>query len=256
VQAQLDYGNWIRKKNLYILGLCIIGVAALNFIPLGFLYHLVITILSGILLVSLLFPLYAYVMFSQSGGKFQDKIYTLIIQSLGPTVKGRVLDIGSGNGVLAVRLAQQHVEVEVLGIDYWGKNWEYSKSVCEKNARAVQVDRRVHFQKGNAAALNFALDTFDGVISNLTFHEVQSMTDKREVMREALRVLKPGGKFAFIDYFYDAKYYGKALEFGNILRSLNLAQVECKPLRDVVAVPLLLRHPNALGKVGIVCGQK
>jgi SAM-dependent methyltransferase len=256
METQLDYGNWIRKRKLFILGLCTLGVGALIFIPLGSLYRLTVTILFAITLVSFLFPLYAYVMFSQKGGRFQEKVYDFIIQSLGAKVKGRILDIGSGNGVLAVRLAQQHSEVQVVGIDYWGKDWEYSKGVCEKNARAAQVDRRVHFQKGDAAALEFAAEIFDGAISNLTFHEVESVVDKREVVREALRVVKPGGTFAFVDYFYDAKYYGKASEFKDYLRGLNLSQFEYKPLGDMIAIPMLLKHPKILGKVGIIYGRK
>jgi len=113
MEAQLDYGNWIRKKNLLILGLCALGAGALIFIPLGSLYRFIVSTLFVIILVSFLFPLYAYVMFSQKGGRLQEKFYNLIIQCLGKDVKGRILDIGSGNGVLAVKLAQQHDEVEV-----------------------------------------------------------------------------------------------------------------------------------------------
>lgn len=256
METQLDYGNWIRKKNLLILGVCTLGAGVLSFIPLGFLYRLTVMILFVIMLVSFLFPLYAYVMFSQQGGRFQERVYNLIIQSLGDKVKGKVLDIGSGNGVLAVKLAQQHGEAEVVGIDYWGKDWEYSKGACEKNARAAKVEDRVHFQKSDAAALEFASETFDGAISNLTFHEVQSVADKRAVVREALRVVKPGGTFAFVDYFYDAKYYGSASEFESYLRGLNLSQFEYKPLQGMMAIPMLLRHPRILGRVGIICGRK
>ncbi len=256
MKAPLDYGNWIRKRNLLILGLCTLGVSALIFIPLGSLYRLTVTMLFVIILVSFLFPLYAYVMFSQKGGRFQEKVYSLIIQNLGANVKGRVLDIGSGNGVLAVKLAQQYGEAEVVGIDYWGKDWEYSKGVCEKNARAAKVESRVHFQKGDAAALEFASEAFEGVVSNLTFHEVQSVADKRVVVREALRVVKPGGIFAFVDYFYDAKYYGNVLEFEAHLRGLNLSQLEYKPLQHMMALPVLLRHPKIFGRVGIICGRK
>jgi SAM-dependent methyltransferase len=256
METQLDYGNWIRKKNLLVLGLCTLGIGVLIFIPLGSLYRLTVIVLFVIILASFLFPLYAYVMFSQQGGRFQEKVYNLIIQSLGAKVKGRVLDIGSGNGVLAVKLAQQHWEAEVVGIDYWGKDWEYSKGVCEKNARAANVGSRVHFQKGDAAALEFASDAFDGAISNLTFHEVQSVADKRAVVREALRVVKPGGPFAFVDYFYEAKYYGKASEFESYLRGLKLSQFEYKPLWHMMAIPVLLRHPKILGRVGIICGRK
>jgi SAM-dependent methyltransferase len=256
LQTQLNYGNWIRKKNLLILGLCALAVGALAFIPLGSLYSLVVIILFAVILISFLFPLYAYVMFSQRGGRLQEKVYHLIIQSLGTPVTGHILDIGSGNGVLAVKLAQQHSDAEVTAIDYWGKDWEYSKGVCDANARLAKVDSRVHFQKGDAAALDFAADTFDGATSNLTFHEVQSVADKRAVLCEALRVVKPGGVFAFVDYFYDAKYYGPDAEFERYLRDLNLSQFEYKPLRDLIAIPLLLKHPKALGKVGIIRGKK
>ena len=125
MEAQLDYSNWIRKKILLILSLCALGAGVLIFIPLGPLYHLIVSILFVVMLVSFLFPLYAYVMFSQRGGGLQEKFYDVIIQSLGKEVKGKILDIGSGNGVLAVKVAQRHSEVEVVGIDYWGKDWEY-----------------------------------------------------------------------------------------------------------------------------------
>jgi ubiquinone/menaquinone biosynthesis C-methylase UbiE len=209
-----------------------------------------------IAILSLFFPLYSYIMFSQKGGRFQEKVYNLIIQSLGTTVRGRVLDIGAGNGVLAVMIAQQLDKSEVIGVDYWGKDWEYSQSVCENNARIGRVENRVHFQKGDAAALEFANDTFDGAISNLTFHEVQSAADKREVVREALRVIKPNGRFAFVDYFYDAKLYGKAPEFEGFLKELRLSQLEYRLLRDMIKIPLLLRHPKILGKAGIIYGRK
>ncbi len=256
MEAPLDYGNWIRRRRLLILGLCTLGVAALFFIPLGSLYRVAVTVLFALLFTSFLFPLYAYLMFSQNGGKLQDKVYNVLIQRLGATVKGQVLDIGSGNGVLAVKLAQRMSDVEVVGVDSWGKDWEYSKEVCEKNARAATVDDRVHFRKGDAAALDFAPDTFDGAISNLTFHEVQSVADKRTLVREALRIVKPGGTFAFIDYFYDAKYYGNASDFENYLQGLHLAQCKCRPLRDEMDIPLLLRHPRVLGKVGMIYGRK
>jgi hypothetical protein len=76
------------------------------------------------------------------------------------------------------------------------------------------------------------------------------------VVREALRVVKPSGRFAFVDYFYDAKFYGKASEFEEYLKGLSLSQFEYKPLRDMIAIPMLLRHPKILGKVGIIYGRK
>jgi ubiquinone/menaquinone biosynthesis C-methylase UbiE len=255
METQFVYGNWIRVRILLILGLCTLAAGVLVFLPFGAIYRLIMAFLFVIAFISFLIPFFSYVMFSQKGGNYQEKVYHLIIQSLGPAITGRILDIGSGNGVLAVKLAQQD-EAEVTGMDYWGKDWEYSKGVCEKNAQLGRVADRVHFQKGDAAALEFPNDTFDGVTSNLTFHEVRSVQDKREVLREALRVVKPGGRFAFVDYFYEAKYYGKAPEFEAYLNGLKLAQVAFKPLGEMIALPIFLKHPKIFGKVGIIYGRK
>jgi ubiquinone/menaquinone biosynthesis C-methylase UbiE len=256
VERQLDYGNWVQKRKLLILGLLALGMGAMLFIPAAGFYRLIIAIVFSTALVSFLLPLCAYVSFSQRGGKFQEKVYNLIIQSLGEQVTGKILDIGSGNGVLAARIAQCHPRSEVVGIDFWGKDWEYSQSACEKNARAAHVEDRVHFQRGNAAELEFPNETFDGVVSNLTFHEVKFVADKRMLVQEALRVVKPGGAFAFVDYFYDEKLYGKATEFDEYLKDLKLAQFACVPLHNAMAIPLLLRYPKLLGKAGLICGKK
>jgi hypothetical protein len=75
-------------------------------------------------------------------------------------------------------------------------------------------------------------------------------------MQEALRVVKPGGTFAFVDYFDEEKYYGEASEFGSFLKGLELSRFVLKPLQHVIAVPVLLRHPKILGRVGIIYGRK
>jgi ubiquinone/menaquinone biosynthesis C-methylase UbiE len=85
---------------------------------------------------------------------------------------------------------------------------------------------------------------------------VRSATDKKEVVREALRIVKPGGRFAFVDYFYEAKFYGKTSEFKEYLKGLRLSQFEYKPLQDMITIPMVLRHPKILGKVGIIYGRK
>ncbi len=112
------------------------------------------------------------------------------------------------------------------------------------------------FIQGDAAALEFANDIFDGAVSNLTFHEVKSVADKKSVLQEALRVIKPGGTFVFVDYFYDEKYYGNPIELETFLRNRTFTKYQFQPLQEMIAIPLLLRHPKILGKVGMICGQK
>ena len=51
-------------------------------------------------------------------------------------------------------------------MDYWGAQWNYAKEQCEKNAAIEGVASRIHFEKGNAAHLNYADETFDAAVSN------------------------------------------------------------------------------------------
>ena len=65
-----------------------------------------------------------------------------------------------------------------------------------------------HFQKGDAAKLDFPDETFDAVVSNFVFHEVRTAKDKRDVVRESLRVLKKGGAFSLQDMLAQKALYG------------------------------------------------
>lgn len=252
----IQYGNWIRKKVLFILGFSALGLGILFLISLNLYLQILAGILFVILSISFIFPLYAYYAFSPRGGNWQEQIYTLIVDSLGQPPPENALDIGTGNGVLALKLAQRYPAVQVVGLDYWGKNWEYSQSICEANASMAKVAERVHFVKGDAALLDFDDAAFAAIVSNLTFHEVKSAPQKREVVQEALRVLQSGGRFAFVDYFYDSHYYGQVAEFETFLQNQNLSKLQFKPLSEVLPLPRLLRHPKIFGKVGIIYGRK
>jgi SAM-dependent methyltransferase len=237
-------------------GLISLALGIMAALPLPVFLRILFGILGVAAFVSFLYPLYAYFMFSRRGGDMQEKFYDLILEHAENDSGGKVLDIGTGNGILAIKAALSNPAAIVTGVDTWGKDWEYSKGVCEHNAQIANVADRVQFTKGNAASLNYSDGTFDVVVSNLTFHEVKLVKRKSDVMREALRLVKPGGRFAFIDYFYDERYYGETAVFELLLWNLKLRNVEIKPLQEVLVFPRLLRHPRALGKIGIVYGKK
>jgi demethylmenaquinone methyltransferase/2-methoxy-6-polyprenyl-1,4-benzoquinol methylase len=57
----------------------------------------------------------------------------------------------------------------------------------------------VHFVQGRAEAMPFVGASFDLVHTSVALHEMEP-TQRRAIIREVLRVLKPGGTFALIDY--------------------------------------------------------
>jgi ubiquinone/menaquinone biosynthesis C-methylase UbiE len=100
---------------------------------------------------------------------------------------GRVLDIGTGSGRLAIELAKsKDNNFEITGIDV-------SPDMLQKareNARKCGVEDKIGFIKANAADMPFPDDFFDLVISYASLHH---WFRPQDVFREAIRVAKDNG---------------------------------------------------------------
>ncbi len=83
------------------------------------------------------------------------KLWDSLVEHLDWNGDGRVIDIGCGSGPVAIRVAKKYPDAKVMGLDYWGKVWEYSKAKCEMNARIEKGDNRVSFQKGECDKASF-----------------------------------------------------------------------------------------------------
>jgi SAM-dependent methyltransferase len=70
----------------------------------------------------------------------------------------------------------------------------------------------------------------------------------------ALRVLRPGGAFVFVDRFGDAKDHGDPAELARVL--LATTQLRREPLVETLGVPWPLNSKRAPGPVEILSGQK
>jgi SAM-dependent methyltransferase len=245
-----DYGNWVSTKFLYgpaILGLVFVGLAFLQ--PFLSLFALLFFAVSGYFIL-------ARFRFSPAGGDIQSKIIGLVLNRLEWNGRGQALDIGCGNGPLAIRLAGKYPSARVTGIDFWGRNWDYDRQVCEQNARLAGVEGRTTFQKASASALPFENETFDLAVSNLTFHEVSDTSDKRKVLKDALRVIKPGGRFVFQDLFLWEALYGTPEELVRLVRSWGIRKVELIKTCDEAFIPQYLKLPFMVGKIAILSGEK
>jgi len=245
-----DYGNWVPMRFIY--GAVIIGLLFL----VSALWFLFLLIPAALFFSVAVFFVYARYEFSSGGGNVQNSVWQLVLSRLDWNGEGKALDIGCGNGALAIKLAQKYPKAHVTGIDYWGKRWEYSKNTCEKNAKLEGVSERMSFQKASAASLPFDDEYFDSVVSNFVFHEVADAKDKREVIREALRVVKKGGKFAFHDEFMVKRLYGNQADLIDAIKSWGISKVELIETRNENFVPWALKIPIFLGTVAIIAGEK
>jgi ubiquinone/menaquinone biosynthesis C-methylase UbiE len=186
----------------------------------------------------------------------QDQVIELVLANLDWSGEGKALDIGCGNGALTIKLAHKYKTARIVGIDCWGGKWEYSKNACEANARIEGVDKQLTFREASASALPFSDGHFDAAVSNLVFHEVRGAADKRELIREALRVVKKGGKFAFQDLFLMKRTYGDIEDLTKTIRSWGIRKVRFVETRKSTFIPRALKLPFMLGTMGIVTGEK
>lgn len=248
--AQADYGNWVSKWMIYVpaaLALVFLGLSALSF------WFIIIALF---FIAVFIYFSYAYYKFSRSGGDIQTKIRELVMEHLHWDGTGKALDIGCGNAALTIEVAKKFSSARVQGIDYWGGNWGYSKEACEKNAGIEGVADRVSLQKASASSLPFADGYFDAAVSNFVFHEIRDARDKRDVIKEALRVVKKGGAFAFQDLFLVKKLYGNIDDLLAAIRSWGIEEVRFADTSNEDFIPRPLKLSFMVGEIGIIYGKK
>jgi SAM-dependent methyltransferase len=251
----VNFGNWIRRRILlaFLLTSCVlVGMSAvIPILPV----RVVLWLTAAVLLALVAYLTYVYYQLSDQGGGVQRRLWTFIIDHLHWDGRGQVLDIGTGNGPVAILLATKYPDAQVTGIDFWGKAWEYSQQVCVQNAAAMGVAQRTRFHKASASNLPFEAGAFDAAISHFVFHEVTDASDKRTVIREALRVLRKGGVFAFQDMFLDKTLYGDRETLLATIRSWGIEEVYFVETSTVLKLPWLLRHPRVLGHAALLYGR-
>ncbi len=127
-----------------------------------------------------------------------------------------VLDLGSGGG-LEVLLAAQRVGPAgyVYGLDMTDAMLE----VARRNAEKVGASN-VAFVKGDIEAIPLPDQTADVIISNCVINLVP---DKGQVLSEAYRALKPGGRLAVSDIVFDGELADLPVSEGEVRAALSWA---------------------------------
>lgn len=116
----------------------------------------------------------------------------------------RVLDVGCGTGTLGIWLKQHAPEASVIGIDLHRN----MLALAKEKTRKAGLD--IAYNQGSSTDLPYEEASFDRVLASLLLHHL-SPRDKDASLREALRVLKPGGELHLADWGRSANPFMRAL---------------------------------------------
>jgi ubiquinone/menaquinone biosynthesis C-methylase UbiE len=147
----------------------------------------------------------------------------------GTDLRGDLLELGPGPGLVTRRLAQRvgstAGSLTVVEID----------AGLASTLRQRFSDRGVRVVEGSATRLPFPDASFDVVVACTMLHHVPSPAEQQEVLREAVRVLRPGGWFVGSDS----------------LPSFVLRMAHLRDTMVLVDVRTLAEHLTAAGAVNI-----
>ncbi len=135
-----------------------------------------------------------------------DRWHRFLVSRLQLEAGSRLLDVATGTGLVAER-ARAAWDCEVVGVDLSARMLANARSRADKENKARAWD----LLRARAEDLPFTSGTFDAVVFTYLLRYV---ADPGETIRELVRVLRPGGMLASLEF---------AVPPGPILRPLWLA---------------------------------
>jgi arsenite methyltransferase len=191
-------GRWAKRRDKRLVGsLAKVGAMAMLGVAAGYFY---------------------------STGPGKRSVWKELLDELGLRGDELVLDIGCGRGAVLIAAARRLPRGRATGVDIWRLRDQTgnTRAAAERNAMVEGVSERVEFVDADARDLPFPPGSFDVVLSSLTFDNIRGSDERANALREAVRVLRPGGRMCVVDDGAD--------RYPPILHSAGCVDVEVRRL--------------------------
>ncbi len=106
-----------------------------------------------------------------------------------------MMDLGTGTGDLAVRVARSSGKIQVTGYDFSAPMLKVAQIKADKYRL-----ENIHFVEGDAAEMPFDDNSFDVIAISFAFRNITFKNPNTDLyLKEVYRTLKPGGKFIIVE---------------------------------------------------------
>jgi ubiquinone/menaquinone biosynthesis C-methylase UbiE len=147
-------------------------------------------------------------------GENDDYVFhSLFVESAIPKrTYGAILDIGCGFGKSTRPFVDAFPDADVVGIDLSAPNLKLAHQQAER------LGKRITFSQRAAESTGYPDAAFDLVTATMLIHEVP-MPVLRRVLAESLRLLRPGGLLAVLDFAHTGDPFRDAIMDGHGARN-------------------------------------
>jgi SAM-dependent methyltransferase len=175
---------------------------------------------------------------------WDDHFTDLLVEAL-PADVGLLVDVGCGLATAALTLLPRLPKMEYVGVDVDGGRLDAAR----RDLAAVGLGQRVELKKGDATELPVGEALADAVLTVMT---LQHLPDVPAALRDALRVLRPGGQLVAVepDNLGQRFYFDGALDqIDAAIRALCEAHRHRRAPADLGIGP---RVPGLMAEAGFV----
>ena len=113
----------------------------------------------------------------------------IFINLVNPSKDDKIIDVGSGSGDLVLEIQKKYLSTKIDVVDL-------NKEMLKEGKKRIRKGK-VKFYLQNAENLYFESNTYDKYLISFC---LRNITNIDKALQEALRVLKPGGKFFCMEF--------------------------------------------------------
>lgn len=123
-----------------------------------------------------------------------------LLETVAPVLRGgepaRIVDVGTGTGVLALAAASRWPAASVVGVDGSAAMLAVARRTAQRRLTPAE-QARVDWRTALADRLPWGPGEFDLAVSSFV---LQLVPDRLRVLREVHRILRPGGLLAYVTW--------------------------------------------------------